>query len=576
LNRRTQHIISSLESIGSQLQSLRALCHPPVELAIQRLELDSGAIAFHLERPPESPPLVAIVGGTGTGKSTLLNRLIGAEVSASSFKRTFTAGAVAVTANTGGIPGGWLDLPHDVKGDAQSELPVRGSADRLSIVIHASDLTDQITLIDTPDVDGDQPLHHQQADRVFRWCDAVVFLVTPEKYQMTELRPYYRLAQRYAIASLYVMNKVDEAAPAEDFAKQVGEENIFIIARDDAAFETEPSQRIEALREALTQLHLTDPDLRNQGINARVSDWLSRVKDQVLEPLREDRRTADQLIEAISAMETITPGVDVNPLTRQLQRRLQQRSVLYLMGPGKLFDRVRQVPGLLSRLPRTAWDLMRHGQLRKGAGDDLPTDFDGRVPDFQANLIDQFTIIQSRIEDAIRSVPAGERWVGDAVCGFADQKISVSQAGQIAMEELANLRGWLEKHWDTTPRDTRVLKALLKVLPGAAKLTKWSEAAPYILAVVVATHHAFFGPVDLLILGGFSLATWLSEKISNEVASRARQTNTLIANRFTRLAHEQIRKTCDWLNSRVATVKQLQVLEASINELHEQVIKADH
>jgi len=75
-----------------------------------------------------------------------------------------------------------------------------------------------VTLIDTPDLDGDQPVHHAEADRVFRWGEAILFLVTPEKYQMTELLPYYRLAQRYALPAVFVMNKLEEAAVLDDFA----------------------------------------------------------------------------------------------------------------------------------------------------------------------------------------------------------------------------------------------------------------------------------------------------------------------------------------------------------------------
>jgi hypothetical protein len=67
---------------------------------------------------------------------------------------------------------------------------------------------------------------------------------------------------------------------------------------------------------------------------------------------------------------------------------------------------------------------------------------------------------------------------------------------------------------------------------GADKLTQWSEAAPYLLTIVVATHHAFFGHVDLIILGGYSLATWLTERLSNEVAARTRQANRSINDRF--------------------------------------------
>jgi predicted NBD/HSP70 family sugar kinase len=77
-----------------------------------------------------------------------------------------------------------------------------------------------------------------------------------------------------------------------------------------------------------------------------------------------------------------------------------------------------------------------------------------------------------------------------------------------------------------------VLTKLIKHLPGGEKLTRWSEAAPYLLAAVVATHHAFFGPVDLMVIGGWSLATWLTERLSNEVASRTRETNRAINRRF--------------------------------------------
>src|SRR5581483_12244174 len=110
---------------------------------------------------------------------------------------------------------------------------------------------------------------------------------------------------------------------------------------------------------------------------------MDRLRDQVVSPLRQQRGEADRLIAALRAMETPGVSVDVNPVTEQLQRRLQQRSVLYLMGPGRVLDRVRQVPGLLDRLPRTAWDFVFRGK---------PVDFsiaaesaDGReVPNFRA------------------------------------------------------------------------------------------------------------------------------------------------------------------------------------------------
>ena len=193
----------------------------------------------------------------------------------------------------------------------------------------------------------------------------------------------------------------------------------------------------------------------------------------------------------------------------------------------------------------------------------LMTNSIGVVPDFAAVLRDQFAVLQSRIDDAVRGAPAGTKWLADdeAARGYAASRLDPSVAGRIADEELAALREWLEKRWNATPRDTRMLETFLKYMPGGRKLAQWSEAAPYLLTAVLVTHHAFFGHVDLLVLGGYGLATWLTEKISNEVASRTRATNVKIAERYTKLAHDQIRRTAEWLDKLAPQKAKLDALE---------------
>jgi len=450
--------------------------------------------------------------------------------------------------------------------------------DRLIIVPAEQELTKHVTLIDTPDLDGDQPLHHAQADRAFRWAQGVVFLVTPEKYQMTELLPYYRLAGRYAVPALFVMNKAEEPAVVSDYATQLRAHAgvngatsavpVYSIPRDDAAYEPEPDLNLASLRRAIAAMPEPTTAQRAEGLRSRTADVLGRLQDQIVSPLRDARREADRLIAAMRAMEAPTTGVDVNPITRQLQRRLQQRSILYLMGPGRMLDRVRQVPGLLVRLPRTAWDLVMKGKV------DTTDPTNGgktsrEVPDFQAALTEQFSVVQSRIEDVLRSSPAGEQWLASPDSGWAQAKLDAALAGAIADEELADLRSWLEKRWNATPRDTMLLQRFLKYLPGGDKLTQWSEAAPYLLTIVVATHHAFFGHVDLMIIGGYTLATWLTERISNEVASRTRQTNRRIAERFERLAHDQIMRAIAWLDERAPSAKVIDRLQQQMESIGE-------
>src|SRR5262249_32638863 len=150
-------------------------------------------------------------------------------------------------------------------------------------------------------------------------------------------------------------------------------------------------------------------------------------------------------------------GVDVNPLTQQLQRRMQRRSVLYLIGPGRVMDRVRQVPGMLARLPRTTWDLLRSGRARTNGGDEPAETSQGKLPDFHALLIDQFMLVQSRIDDALRASPRASVWIGTDTAGYEKSRIDKELAGAIADEQISDLRKWLEQKWNATPRDTAML-----------------------------------------------------------------------------------------------------------------------
>jgi hypothetical protein len=434
----------------------------------------------------------------------------------------------------------------------------------------------------------------------------VLFLVTPEKYQMTELLPYYRLAGRYALPALYVMNKCEEAAVLDDYrrllrvqasgfgvqeSKTAGpsptdprtlnpEPCLFAIPRDDSAYQPPQEANLDALRSALSGEALANTSDRQSGLRNRAVDLLGRLTDQVLSPMRQDRREADRLAAALRAMEAPVVGVDVNPLTQQLQRRMQQRSILYLMGPQRILDRVRQTPGLLMRLPRVAWDYVKTGEISAGS---FSPNTDGNaqaVPDFRAVLVDQFAVLHSRIDDVLRSSKSGEKWLdaageGDSAPGsagsYASAKLDPGEAGRIADEEMAALKEWLEKRWNTEPRDTRALQALLKFLPGGTKLARWSEAAPYLLTIVLVTHGAFFGHVDLMVLGGYGLATWLTERLSNEVAARTRETNTRIADRFARLAHDQIERVVTWLDKRSPPPRVLDQLERTAQEASEMV-----
>lgn len=548
----------AIEALRDTLAKVRPTAGTRAD-AVDRALLHLSAIAFHHARSDRDTPVVVLIGGTGAGKSTIVNRLVGQTIAATSFRRTFTAGAVAIASQVDRVPDRFADLPTRLL--APELLPARGEGDAISIALATSPLIEKVVLVDSPDLDGDVPDHHAIADRLFRFAEAVVFLVTPEKYQMTELWPYYRLAARYGVASRFVMNKIDDPAAPGDYLKQLRDagleaSHVFEIPRDDATYAPPQTASLGALRDALASLQAS-PDAKRSGLAARSADLRARVADQIVEPMRADRAAADRAIAGLQAMLLPEPGVDVNSITRDLQRRLQQRSVLYLIGPGRILDRVRQVPGLLLRLPRTAWDLLRRGGA---ASEDAIPPEQRTLPDFRESLIAQFRLLHSRIDDLLAGahLPAGPD---------ASWKLPVERAGDVADEELADLRTWLEQRWNATPRDTAALKKLLRLLPGGDRLLKMSEAAPYLLAVACAAHGAIFGHLDIMILGGYGLATWLVERMSNEVASRTRATNRAIARRFAQLAEQQVNRTIDAVRNCVPDVRSIDALESQANDL---------
>ncbi|MGN6504828.1 MAG: GTPase domain-containing protein [Tepidisphaeraceae bacterium] len=511
-----QQIVHSISSIASP--------------AADRVSSDLQATAFHLSRQPTDHPIVAIIGGTGTGKSSLVNRLLGAEVTATSFRRTWTAGPVAITKD--GLPPRFLALPHL----PPDENPPRGQADRVVVVHVDHPLLASIHLVDTPDIDGVVTDHHTIADRIFRWADAVIFLVTPEKYQMTELQPYYRLAHRYAVPACYVMNKADEQAVVDDYQSLlhrsgVDSPRIYAIPRDDATWQPAPDQ---VLKPESLQFKIAAPQ---QAIRYRLFDATARLNDQLLQPLLDLRQQIDRATEQMSSFLGDAIDVDVHPLTQQLQRRMRERSVLYLIGPQRIIDRVRTMPATLARLPRSMWDWTRTGDFKLPA---VEASRRGEPPDFRNVVVEQFQALQSRLEDLIRQSPALAAQSGD-------WKLDIEAAGAIVDEEIGMLRQWLETRWNATPRDTAILQKLLKVIPGGKQLTKYSEAAPYLLAVACVAKGAVFGHLDLISLGGYSAVTWLSEKINDEVASRTRATNRAITDRYQKLAAQQIERAIAWL-----------------------------
>lgn len=147
--------------------------------------------------------VLALAGGTGVGKSSLLNALAGADLSRAGVQRPTTTGAVAwVPADRADAAGPLLDWlgGADVVSDATPRAPGDGS----------------VAVLDLPDLDSVEPAHAARVDAVLPRVDAVAWVSDPEKYADAVLHDRYL---RRWLARLdrqaFVLNKTDRLAPAD-------------------------------------------------------------------------------------------------------------------------------------------------------------------------------------------------------------------------------------------------------------------------------------------------------------------------------------------------------------------------
>lgn len=138
----------------------------------------------------DSPVIVVVGGSTGAGKSTLVNALVGEEVSAASALRPTTRTPVLV------------HHPADQQWFASSRLlprwsrqhagPGRGEGPALQVQESPS-IPAGLAIIDAPDIDSLEPLNRERAGELLRAADAWIFATTAMRY--ADAVPWEYLAQ---------------------------------------------------------------------------------------------------------------------------------------------------------------------------------------------------------------------------------------------------------------------------------------------------------------------------------------------------------------------------------------------
>ncbi len=201
---------------GEQTQSLAARAaalDEAVTLGGDRLPSDEAEAARGvLDRVRQRLALgvdhtvVALVGGTGSGKSSLFNRISGLDFADVGVRRPTTS---AVTACVWGTDTyallDWLGVDGERRIERESLLDGESEASLRGLV-----------LLDLPDHDSIEPGHREVVDAILPQADLLVWVVDPQKYADDALHSgYLRTLVGHDASMLVLLNHLDTVREPE-------------------------------------------------------------------------------------------------------------------------------------------------------------------------------------------------------------------------------------------------------------------------------------------------------------------------------------------------------------------------
>jgi GTP-binding protein EngB required for normal cell division len=199
-----------------------------LELAEGRVDPDRLASARAIrgkadERLARGDGLVvaALMGGTGSGKSSLFNALAGSDLSPVGVRRPTTEVPRAALSSAAAADGGgrlldWLEVPQRHEDPPGPEGDTEVSGRRAGRRRAPAGWPEGLVLLDVPDHDSVAPGHRETVDRLVDRVDVLVWVVDPLKYAMRSLHQGYlaRLAT-HADVLLVVLNRADELSETD-------------------------------------------------------------------------------------------------------------------------------------------------------------------------------------------------------------------------------------------------------------------------------------------------------------------------------------------------------------------------
>ncbi len=302
------------------IERLREAAAAAADLGLAEHARSAETLAEESERRlgfPGEIYVMALVGGTGVGKSSVLNALAGEEVSLARALRPTTEQPIAWVAN-------------------ESRDEIRPLLDWLGVErVAGHDRPDLsgVAILDLPDVDSVRTEHRATVDALLPRVDAVAWVVDLEKYDDERIHSYLRRLAPHADRMRFIFNKADRIEPdkrkmlADDLRRQLAADGIsqarvdLVSARDGtgigelrtALAQAADAKAIVAARVATDAASRTEELARAAGLDP------DRPHTPLLAPAERETAVTDAVQGAMAV-------VDLDGVSRQMQEAVMHRA----------------------------------------------------------------------------------------------------------------------------------------------------------------------------------------------------------------------------------------------------------
>ncbi len=270
------------------------------------------------------PLIVAFLGGTGVGKSSLINRLAGKAVAKTGVERP-TSREVTL---------------YYHQSVALDRLPQSMPIDKIKLAVHDDESRRHLIWIDMPDMDSTEQKNKQLVLEWLPHIDILVYVVSPERYRDNKAWRLL-LAEGAKHAWVFVMNQWDRAQQEQydDFILQlekagftdpivkrtISEPELYSHQQDEFSQLEEIIQRL-AEQNTIHQLELRSLQARKKELQQKLTDCLNQLgRDGAYLSMFEQWHTQWQMTEQL--------------LIQGFDWPLQRLAVAYVQAAANLLDK---------------------------------------------------------------------------------------------------------------------------------------------------------------------------------------------------------------------------------------------